>query len=905
MAMSRLRSWLGGLLDRRRVERDMADEMAFHLQARTDHWVAQGLAPVEAARRARLEFGPVERYQEESRQARGLRLVDELRGDLVYAARTLRAAPVFTAVAVAILAIAIGANTAVFSVVEAVMVRQLPVVRPGELRQLAWVEPADRDWQMRYDGSARPGPDGGRLMTSFSWPVYTQLREHTTAFSSLFVAVTREVNLDANGRAQRAQALVVSGDFMDGIGTPPAIGRGLGPDDDRRDAAPIAVLSHRLWRSAFGGDPRVLGRTVRINATPAVVVGVAPPTFEGLQPGEPFDVMVPVTSFAAATEGQDGPLGERRWAFGVMGRLRPGVDEARALAETDALFRRAVPPDFLQGTRPPRVVLAPGGQGFDRLRLAYARPLYLLTAIMAVVLCIACANVAGLLLMRTAARQRELAMRLALGAGRARLVRQLLTESSVLAALGTAAGIVLAFVVRGSLLPALNSGEAPIELSLGLSPSLVGFSIVVCLLVGLACGILPALRATPAGAALALGRTVGGSRSGAPRLFAGRTLIALQVALSLVLIVGAALFTHSLVKLRSQALGFRADHLLLFRLDARTAGYDGRRLLDFYEGVLERVSALPGVQAAAFSRWGLLEGSTTRDGIRLAGAAPSQEDVSVHVHYVSPGFFATMGIAMLAGRDVSAQDRETSPRVAVVNQALARQIAGDPGAAVGRSFFFEGPDQPVQVVGLVADARFATLRDAAPATMYLPYRQYRQHRMSFAARVVGEPTALTEAVRQAVAGVGADVPLFGVRTQIDQIDVAVRQERVFAWLASGFGLLALVMACLGIYGTLGYGVARRWPEIGLRIALGATRWDVVSLVLRESLAPVLVGAAMGIGLALATTRFVQSQLFGVAPRDPATLLTATIALVAAALLAAWLPSRRASSVDPVTALRCE
>ncbi len=743
--------------------------------------------------------------------------------DLAYAARTLRAAPVFTVVAVSILAIAIGANTAIFSVVEAVMVRQLPVFRPGELRQLAWIEPADREWQMRYDGSTSPAADGGRLMTSFSWPVYTQLRDRATAFSSLFLFVTRDVNLDVGGRAQQAQALVVSGTFADGLGTPAIIGRAIGPDDDRVDAAPVAVLSHRLWQSAFGGDPRVLGRTVRVNATPAVVVGVAAPLFEGLQPGRPFDVMVPLTSFAAAIEGQDRPLDERRWAFGVMGRVRPGIDDAGALAETDAHFRAAVPADFRRTNPPPRLVLAPGGQGLDRLRLAYARPLYLVAAIMAVVLCIACANVAGLLLMRTAARQREMAMRLALGAGRARLVRQLLTESLVLAALGASAGVVLAFVVRGSLLPALNRDDVPIELSLGFSPWVLGFSIVVCLLVGLACGILPALRATPAGATPAIGRTVSAKQAGAPRLFAGRTLIAVQVALSLVLIVGAALFTRSLLNLRAQAFGFRVDHLLLFRMDATTAGYEDRRLLDFYERVLERVSALPGVQAAAFSRWGLLEGGSTRDGIRVAGAAPGKEDVGVHVHYVSPGFFAAMGIPMLAGRDVSAQDRETSPKVAVVNQALARQIASEPTGAIGRNVLFEGPDKPVEVVGLAADARFASVRDSAPATMYLPYRQHRQHRMSFAVRVNGEPTALTEAVRRAVAGVDADVPLFGVRTQVDQIDVAVRQERVFAWLASGFGLLALVLACLGIYGTLGYGVARRWPEIGLRMALGATR----------------------------------------------------------------------------------
>jgi predicted permease len=902
---SQIVSWLEGVTRRRRVEQDMRDEMAFHLETRTAHWRAQGLSAADARRRARLEFGAVERYKEEGRQARGLRWLDALRADLRYAARTLRASPVFTLVVVSILAVGIGANTAIFSVVEAVLVRRLPVADPDALRQLAWVEPANRQWQMRYDGSTRPGTDGTRLMTSFAWPVYTQLRDRTTTFSSLFLFATRDVNLDAAGRAQQAQALVVSGTFVDGLGVTPVVGRGIGPDDDRVDATPVVMLSHRLWQTAFGGDPRVLGRTFRVNATPAVVIGVAGPVFEGLQPGQPFDVMLPLASMAAIVEGTERPLDERRWAYGVMGRLRPGVDDTRATAETDALFRAAIPGEYARAAQPPRLLLQPGGQGLDRLRLAYARPLYLLAAIMAVVLCIACANVAGLLLMRTAARQREIAMRLALGAGRARLIRQLLTESVVLAALGAAAGLLLAFVVRGSLLPALNRDEVPIELSLGLSPWVLGFSIVACLVVGLACGILPALRATPTAATLTVGRIVSAGAAGAPRLFAGRTLIAVQVALSLVLVVGAALFIRSLLNLRSQALGFRADHLLLFRMDATTAGYEDRRLLDFYEQVLERVSALPGVQAAAFSRWGLLEGGSTRDGIRVPDAPSGNADVGVHVHYVSPGFFATMGIPMLAGRDLSAQDREPSPRVAVINEALARQIAPAAPDAIGRRFLFEAPDKPVEIVGLVADARFASLRDRAPATMYLPYRQYRQHRMSFAARVNGEPTAITEAVRRAVAGVGADVPLFGIRTQVEQLAVAVRTERVFAWLASGFGLLALILACLGIYGTLGYAVARRWPEIGVRMALGATRRDVVSLILQESLAPVLVGAAVGVALALASTRVVQSQLFEVGPRDPVTLVIATIALLAAALLAAWLPSRRAAGVDPVRALRAE
>ena len=754
MVAVRLRSWLRGVFARRRVERDMADEMAFHLAARAEHWTRQGLSRDEAARRARLEFGAVDAYKEDCRQARGLRWLDELRADLTYAGRALRASPLFTSVTVAILAIAIGANTAVFSVVEAVMLRQLPVVRPDQLRELAWIEPPDHGWQFRYDGSSLPLADGSRFMTSFAYPIYTHLRDRSTAFASLFLFATREVNLDAGGRARQASALAVSANFLDGLGTPPLIGRGIRPEDDRVDAPHVVVLSHRLWQADFGGDPRILGRTIRVNAMPAIVVGVTRPSFEGIDPGWPCDLLLPIASFAAVLEGPDRLGDAHRWAFRVMGRLRPGVDDVRARVETDAMLREALPSDFFQGTpaRLPRLVVNPGGQGLDRLRRSYARPLYLLTAMMAAVLCIACANVAGLLLVRTAARQREMAMRLALGAGRGRLVRQLLTESVVLSALGASAGVLLAFVVRGSLLPALNQDEAPIELALGTSPWVLAFSIGLCLIVGLGCGLLPALRATPADARLALGRVVAGRGTGGHRLVAGRSLIALQVALSLVLLVGAALLTRTLLNLRSQALGFRLEQLLLVRMDATTAGYEDRRLLDFYEAVLERIAAIPGVQSAAFSRWGLLEGSATRDGIKVLDAPAGRQDVGVHVHFVSPAYFATMGIPLLAGRDVSAQDRETAPRVAVVNQAVARQMASAGVASpVGRRVGYDTPDKPIEIVGLVADAYFASLREPAPPTIYLPFRQHRQHRMTFAVRVARDPSGVAEAIRRAVA----------------------------------------------------------------------------------------------------------------------------------------------------------
>jgi predicted permease len=901
------RSWLQGLFGRARLERDLADEIAFPLQARTDHWIRAGLPPGEAARRARLEFGGVDRYKEDCRQARGLRWIDELRGDLRYAWRTLGAAPLFTLISVAILALGLGANIAVFSVIEAVMLRMLPVARPQELRELAWVAPEERPYPMSYDGSMRPDGDGGRIATSFPWPIYQHLRERTTTLSAVFGFAPTDLNVDA-GRPQQVPGLLVSGTFLDGLGMTPQIGRGIRPDDDRLGADVVAMVSWRLWQRDLGGDPSILGRHMRVNGSTATIVGVLRPSFEGLEPGRPIDVLLPVATGWPILEGKPDRLSDAHfWGFRMMARVKPGIADEAVRVEAQALLQQALPAEIASAPAPtqPRLVLKPGGQGLDYLRRNYARPLYLLTAIMAGVLLVACANIAGLLLTRAAAREHEITLRLSLGAGRARIVRQLLTESVLLAVLGGLAGAGLAWLVRNSLLPALNQDQDPIEVTLGFSGRVLAFSIALCLAVGLICGLLPALRATRRGARLITGRAIHRGAAGASRIFAGKSLVVIQVAISLVLLVGAGLFTRSLLNLRAQALGFRPDHLLLFQLDASTAGYERVRLADFYQQVLARVAAMPGVTSAGFSRHGLLSGGATRDGIVVPGAPAGQREIHVHVHFVSPDYVRTMGIPLVAGRDVQLQDRETSPRVALVNQALAALLAGQ-GTPVGRQVIYGEPgSQPVEIVGLVGDARFSGVRQPAPPTIYVPFRQQRQHRMTYAVRVAGDPTSLVAPIRDAVAAIDPNVPMHAIRTQEEQIDMAFQQERVFAVVASGFGLLALVLACLGIYGTLAYSVTRRSAEIGVRLALGATRASVVRMFLRETLLPMSIGTAVGAAAAVAAGRVVESQLFGVEPGDATTIAATAAALALAALAAAWLPSRRAASIDPAIALRME
>ena len=814
---ARLRSWLDGSFRRKDVERDLADEMTFHLRSRTDHWVAQGLTPADAARRAQLEFGSVERYKEDSRHARGLRSIDELRADLRYGLRQMRSVPGFTLVTVAILAIAIGANTAVFSILDAVLFRMLPVDRPHELRELAWVEGGNPKWKISYDGSMRPYEGGRRIAWSFAYPIYTHIRDRSTTFADLFLFTQQDVTAGVGGRQERVSTLLVSGNFAGGLGLRMSIGRPIMPDDDRAGAPAVAVLTYAAWQRLFNADPGVLGRTLNLNGSPAVIVGVTAPSFFGVEPGWPIEVMAPIASMIPILEPGRDVLGNAKyWAFRMMGRVRPAVADARVQVETEALLRQALPSDLVASNPDelPRVIVSAGGQGLDSLRRNYSRPLYLLLGILAVALLIGCANIAGLLLTRNAARQREFAVRLALGAGRGRLVRQLLTESVLLAAAGGAVGLGLALLVRDQLLPVLNQEDAPIVLALGYGPALWGFAAALCVVVGLLVGMLPALRTTRLGASRALVRAMPGSAAAPSRLFAGKTLIALQVALSLVLVVGAGLFLRTLLNLRSEPLGFRPDHVLLFRVDGPASGYSGTRLLDFYERALERIKGIPGVTAASFARYGLLSGGATTDGIVVAG-----DKIGVHLHFIAPGYFETMGIPLAAGRDVAAADRESTPRVAIVNQALARLLPGG-GPGLGQPIT-HGNRSGIEVVGVVGDARFASLREPAPPTLYLPYRQSSQNRMTFAVRTAADPGSLAASVRRAMEETDPNVPLFEMRTQDAQIDLAVRQERVFAYVASGFALLALVLACLGIYGTLG--VLGRAAHSGDRAAHGARR----------------------------------------------------------------------------------
>jgi len=895
---ARLRSFAKALFGRRRIESEMAEELEFHISTRAEDIMRSGVSPAEARRRALVEFGAVERHKEDAREARGLRFVNELRGDLRYGWRQLRRTPSFSLLAIGVLAIGIGANTAIFSAIDAVMLRFLPVQASEQLRRIEWVA-REGEFVDSYNGSMRPNALKQLVAWSVSYPVYRHIRDNSTSFSGLmtFSGFT-QLNLTIRGHATLVSGELVSGNYFSTLGTQAIVGRTLIPEDDRENPLTVAaVISHPYWQRNFGSDPAIVGQQIAVNGKPAVIVGVLPKGFCGVNPAWCPDVMLPLAVHEILGQGEGVLQEPDHWYFEVIGRLKPGISDEKARTETELLMRQAI-----LEYRPkeagdlPRVNLSPGGQGLDELRSEYRKPLRLLMCAVGAVLAIACANLAGLLLVRSAARQREIGIRLAMGAGRWRIMRQLLTEGLLLAFLGGAAGTLLAQYGGNAVVRMLAEKNQPPGVAVAANLKIFGFSLALCLLTGVALGLAPAWRATRA-EVLTLVKSSGAGADRAP-LRAGKVLIAVQAALSLVLISGSALFVGTLLNLQSEAIGFKPYNILLFQLDPTLNGYKEGRLLDFHEQVLRSVSELPGVTSASISRWGLLAGSRTTDSIRVPGEKP----ISTDTHFVAPRFFETMGIPLIAGRDVTWNDRESSKPVALVNEALARKYFHGL-SPVGRILELE--EKKVEIIGVTGNTKFGSLRDDMRPSVFVPFRQNPQHSMTYALRSMSNPKELTLAVRSAIEAIDRNVPMYEVKTQTEQIGELIRRERLLAGLVSGFSLIAVVLAGLGIYGTLAYFVARRTPEIGVHMALGAPRRTVIALVMRETAMPVLIGLACGMVGALASGSIIDTFLFGLKPQNPWALATGAGVLLACSLCASLAPAYRAAGIAPMQALRHE
>jgi predicted permease len=854
--------------------------------------------------------------------------------DLGLAVRQLRKTPGFTATAVLSLGLGIGANTAIFSLVNDFLLRSLPVRHPEELVLFRLTEGVRGRLSRAGENNGSIDPATGRSSsTSFSLLIFDRFRARHPALSEIFAfAPFNQVHVLVDGLPELAvSAQLASGRYHSGLGVPAILGRTFTEEDDRASATPVAVISYRYWGNRFGRDRSVLGKTIQINRVPTTIVGVTPPGFAGaMQAGDYVDVTVPLAHYLRFQPDRAARAQPWYWWIRIMGRLAPGATAAQASASLEPIFQETARESWLAGRRPresaPGVMLDgalgeipddstlaadPGGQGENNTRRQYARSLRILMGLVSLVLAAACANVANLLLARGVGRRREIALRLALGATRSRIVRQLLAESLLLAFAGAALGAVLAWWSRDLLLALRPFGNTSVVLDLPLDARVLGFTIASAAATALLFGLAPALRATRVELTTEFQggtRSLVGSRS---RL--SQALMVVQIALSLVLLVSTGLFIRTLGNLGGVDAGFNRRGLILFGIDATSAGYTREQFAALQSRVQERLERLPGVRAATFSSVALLSRVRQNKRITVPGYAPPPgASMIVNTNGLAPNFFTAMELPLVLGRGFSGRDDAAAPRVAVVNQAFVRTYCAGENPVGRRIGIGPAPSDQVEVVGVAADAKYTELRGATPATIYLPAFQRLDGNANFALRLAaarpGEDGGVDlgvvfPAIRAAVREIDPALPVLNLRTQDEQIDRLHSQELLFARLSGLFGVLALALASVGLYGLMSYAVLRRTAEIGLRMALGALPWHVLRMILRESLTLVCLGVAAGIAGACAASRVIAAMLFGLSPTDPVTYGASALILAAIALLASLLPARRASRVDPMIAFR--
>ncbi len=881
---------------RRQLERDLEDELAFHLAMRGEG--------------ARRRFGNVELVKEDLRDLWTFRAIENFWRDLRYAGRMLRRSPGFTLVAVLSLAIGIGGNTAIFSVVDAILLRSLPVKDPGQLRVVLWTGEQGSPFRS-VSGYVTRNRSGIRVHSSFSYPIYEQFVAQVPQFSDLIGFAGSDVTVIAGAASHYADMEYVTGNFFTGLGLTALAGRTLTPGDDRAGAPPIAVISYRYWERRLGLEPEAVGRRIFVNGRAVTIVGIAPKAFLGVRPGHAPDLFVPIS--LAPLFGDtwyEFSKASKAWVQ-VMGRLRPGVNDEQAMAGVGAIMQRARLTGEEQGKGkdgPWRPVLENGAGGIQVLRDDAFAPLMILSSVVGLVLLTACANLANLLLARGVARRREIAVRLSIGAGRWRLVRQLLTESILLAGLGAGIGLATAPPLTRLVLNLVGSRKAA-AIDAHVDWRTILFSAAAAFVTALLFGLAPALRTTRLDLTPSLKEGSAGASGSSPRLGVSRFLIASQVALSMLLLAGAGLFVRTLVTLSSIDPGFQTERLLLFDVDGSRSGYQGEKLIGLYERVQERVAILPGVESATLSNYALISHNmSSTDGIEIPEyKARSGRSAPSYLLVIGNRFLKTMGIPLIAGRDLDNRDGPKSPKVALVNERFARDYFGG-RSAVGKTFSLgEGDRGWIEIVGVCKDTKYDNLKNEVPPTVYLPYTQDSGLGigMTFELRTAMPPMAIAGAVQRAVASIDRNVPVAEMRTQEEQIRETLGPERMFAEVVSSFGVIAALLAAIGLYGVMAYAVTRRTGEIGIRLALGAGRGDVEWMVLRESLWMVAAGLVVGIPAALGLTKYVQASLYGIKANDPVSFVAAGILMTAVAGVAAWIPARRAARVDPMRALRSE
>ena len=893
--LARIRSWWSATAHRERFEDEMRAELEFHLQARIDDLIASGVSRAEAQRRARMELGTSDAIREDCRESRGLRLVDTAVQDVRYAWRMMRKTPGFTAAAIVSLALGIGANTAIFTLVDAVMMRVLPVQDPGSLRYLA------------HGTGDNPG-------LSSNYALFERYAALTDVFDGVTAYNNNGLKVSTPDGIESVDSLWVSGNFHAVMGIPIALGRGFATEPDRNvGGSMIAVISDHYWARHFNRAPDVLGKTLVANGHTVTIVGVTAPEFTGPTPGTRPDITLPL-SVRVLDEKEFLDQHDTWTSLAIVARLKPGIAESQALAAADVALRqfmseeenawvaRRAPEAFAQA----RFISA--ARGGLSLRQRYATPLMVLMAMVGLILLIASANVANLMLVRGEARAREVAIRLCVGGGRSRLIRQFLTESLLLALLGAALGVALASWGTGAIMAFFDALEAPVLIDVAPNPRVFAFTAAITLITALLFGLLPALKTTRVDLTPALKE--GAVQARTPRRWlAGHALVVSQLALGLVVIAVAGLLARSLYNLKTLDAGFNGDRVLVFTLDSYGTSLDSQQRTALYDELLARLRTLPGVSHVAASRSVPVHTSGNARLLDLPGSPETGMDRSAFTNMITPGYFGTFGIRMLRGRDFNDHDTEASTRVAIINTAMARLYFGDRdalGQTIG--FFTETEDNKprLTVVGIVEDTHQMNLRERAPAAVYTPLTQEEAPSwLNFEIRVVRDPAALAPAATAAARSVSKDVVIRYVRTMEQQVNASLVRERLLETLSGGFAVLALILTAVGLYGVMSYSVSRRGREIGIRMALGARRGDVLWHMLRQTLVVSLCGIAGGVAVVLLISSYFSSLLFGLSERDPYTLAAVAVGLLITASVAGFFPARRAATIDPVRAIKTE
>jgi len=916
-----LRVFIGRLIlmsRRRRLDDELRDEVGLHIELRRQALIDDGMDPDAAEHESRRMFGNATAIREETRDMWGFPSMDTLVQDIRYGARLLRRSPTVTAASIVSLAIGIGASAGVFTLADAMLLRPLAVHVPEELLVFQW-----RSGPTYPYGSLSGyswGDDTGESSTSFPLQALQQTRARAQDAIDVFgFADLYQVNLSIGAAAELAEATAVSGNYFGVLGVSATHGRLLLDSDDRDDAPPATVISDSLWKRRFDGAPAAVGRTLVVNGVAFTVVGIAPASFHGTgQVGSSPDVFVALSTAAQVRRNTEAPTNPNYWWVLMMGRLKPGSDAERARERLDLILKQTVHaarPE-ISDTDLPRVQALPGAHGQVQVRDGMREPLKMMSIVVAIVLLVACANVANLLLARGRARARELSVRIALGAPRRRIIRQLLTEGVVLAACGSAFGLLAARWVAGALMPAIANGWEPLTVTTGVNFRLVGFVAGLASVCVLLFALIPALRATDTSLMAGLHEAGRGSASSPRRRGLSATLVVSQITLSMVLVATALLLVRSVRQLQQVDLGFDPGRILTFRLDPGLNGYPAERVFDIYSNILERLRAAPGVEGATLSSHTLISNSAniilaarTDEPMIDRGSPARGAFTRSHRAWrltVDSHFFTTMGIALEQGRTFDGRDTAASQPVAIVNYALARQLFNTDDV-IGRRFRTESMSgaPAYEIVGVSRNALYTSLRDSTTPTMYVSYRQRSPGAMTFEVRTAGDPAAFVGSAREIIQSVDRSVPLFKVQTQEEQVAASVNRERLFATLAAWLGIVALVLSAIGLYALLAYTVTLRTGEIGIRMALGAGRGEVRWMIVRQSLRVALGGLALGVVASIAGTELLRSLLFNVEPGDLITLALAAGLILVVTLSAGYVPARRASQVDPLSALRAE